>query len=43
MLILTYLNGDKIVFDCRIKTQDVWVSGVEAIDVVGGMINLEND
>ena len=42
-VILAYLKGDNIIFDRRIKTQNGWVSGVEAIDVVDDVVNLAKD
>ena len=42
-MILAHLKGDSIVFDRRIKTQNGWVSEVEAIDGVDDVVNLARD
>lgn len=41
-LVLTYDDGDKIVFDRRIKTRGGWVAGVEMTQVCTTSLHLDS-
>ena len=42
-IVLEYGNGQNIVFDCRFKTQEGWIAGIEVLPCTGKVSRLSSN